>query len=201
VTAFPRSLIEFQQRFPDEAACVGYLFKARWPDGFVCPGCGISRAWELQTKPWTWECAGCHRQTSVTAGTIMHQSKLPLTTWFWASYLMATHSNGISALQLQRQLALGSYKSAWLICAKLRGSMVAPDRNPLTGLVEVDETEIACRSKHDPVTGGGGDCVAWIMPEDSIFNDLGDSANFKKASIIKVLAYPCNKVVQVDGTV
>jgi hypothetical protein len=156
VTAFPRSLIEFQQRFPDEAACVGYLFKARWRDGFVCPGCGTDRAWELRTKPWTWECAGCHRQTSVTAGTIMHHSKLPLTTWFWAAYLMATHSNGISALQLQRQLALGSYKSAWLICAKLRHSMVAPNRNPLAGLVEVDETEIVCRSKYGPVTGGGG---------------------------------------------
>jgi ISXO2 transposase-like protein/transposase-like zinc ribbon protein len=156
VTAFPRSLIEFQQRFPDEAACVGYLFKARWPDGFVCPGCGTGRAWELHAKPWTWECASCHRQTSVTAGTIMHHSKLSLTTWFWAAYLMATHSNGISALQLQRQLALGSYKSAWLICAKLRHSMVAPNRNPLAGLVEVDETEIACRSKHGPVTGGGG---------------------------------------------
>jgi len=156
VIAFPRSLIEFQQRFPDQAACVGYLFKARWPDGFVCPGCGAGRAWELHTKPWTWECAGCHRQTSVTAGTIMHHSKLPLTIWFWAAYLMATHSNGISALQLQRQLALGSYKSAWLICAKLRHSMVAPNRNPLAGLIEVDETEIACRSKHGPLTGGGG---------------------------------------------
>ena len=156
MTAFPRSLIEFQQRFPDEAACVEYLFKARWPDGFVCPGCGTSRAWALQTKPWTWECTGCHRQTSVTAGTIMHHSKLPLTLWFWAAYLMATHSNGISALQLQHQLALGSYKTAWLLCAKLRASMVAPERNPLSGLVEVDETEIACRSKKDPPVGGGG---------------------------------------------
>jgi hypothetical protein len=85
----------------------------------------------------------------VTAGTLMHHSKLPLTTWFWAAYLMATHSNGISALQLQRQRALGSYKSAWLLCAKLRRSMVAPDRHRLAGLVEVDETEIACRRKHD----------------------------------------------------
>ena len=156
MTAFPRSLIEFQQRFPDKAACVEYLFKARWPDGFVCPGCGTGRAWALQTKPWTWECTGCHRQTSVTAGTIMHHSKLPLTIWFWAAYLMATHSNGISALQLQHQLALGSYKTAWLLCAKLRASMVAPERNPLYGLVEVDETEIACRSKNDPPAGGGG---------------------------------------------
>src|SRR6266566_1209601 len=118
---FPRSLIEFQQRFADEAACVEYLFAARWP-----------------------------------AGSVMHHSKLALTSWFWAAYLMATHSNGISALQLQRQLALGSYKTAWLMGAKLRRSMVAPGRTPLAGLVEVDETEIACRSKHDPVTGGGG---------------------------------------------
>jgi transposase-like zinc ribbon protein len=112
---FPRSLIEFQRRFADEAACVGYLFAARWPAGFICPGCGNPKAWELQTKASTWECAGCGKQTSVTAGTIMHHSKLPLTIWFWAAYLMATHSNGISALQLQRQLALGSYKTAWLL--------------------------------------------------------------------------------------
>ncbi len=156
MTDFPRSVIEFQQRFPDEAACVKYLFAARWPEGFVCPACGNSKAWALQTKQWTWECAGCGKQTSVTAGTIMHHSKLALTTWFWAAYLMGTHSNGISALQLQGQLALGSYKTAWLMCAKLRRSMVAPGRNALAGLVEVDETEIACRSKHDPVTGGGG---------------------------------------------
>jgi predicted RNA-binding Zn-ribbon protein involved in translation (DUF1610 family) len=156
MTEFPGSLIEFQHRFADEAACVEYLFAARWPDGFVCPGCGKRKAWRLQTKPWTWECAGCGKQTSVTAGTIMHHSKLPLTTWFWAAYLMATHSNGISALQLQRQLGLGSYKSAWLMGAKLRCSMVAAGRSPLAGLVEVDETEIVCRSKNDPLTGGGG---------------------------------------------
>src|SRR6516165_1835010 len=117
MTDFPRSLIEFQQRFGDEAACAQYLAAARWPDGFVCPRCGGGKAWRLETKAWTYECASCGRQTSVTAGTIMHHSKLPLTAWFWAAYLMATHSNGISALQLQRQLAFGSYKTAWLLCA------------------------------------------------------------------------------------
>src|ERR1700730_18737594 len=137
----PRSLIEFQQRFGDEAACAQYLAAARWPDGFVCPGCGGGKAWRLQAKPFTYECASCGRQTSVTAGTIMHHSKLPLTTWFWAAYRMATHSNGISALQLQRQLGLASCRSAWLLCGKLRASMVAPGRTALAGLVEVDETE------------------------------------------------------------
>ena len=76
---FPRSLIEFQRRFPDERACASYLAQARWPDGFRCPSCGHAKGWELSTKAFTWECAGCHRQTSVTAGTVMHASKLPLT--------------------------------------------------------------------------------------------------------------------------
>jgi len=101
---FPKSLIEFQGRFATESACSEYLFARRWPEGFVCPGCGDGRAWLLKAKAFTYECAGCGRQTSVTAGTIMHASKLPLTKWFWAAFLMATHSNGISALQLQSQL-------------------------------------------------------------------------------------------------
>ena len=78
------------------------------------------------------------------------------TLWFWAAYLMATHSNGISALQLQSQLGLGSYKSAWLLCAKLRRAMVAPSRALLSGVAEVDETELPLRAKDDPVTGAGG---------------------------------------------
>jgi hypothetical protein len=153
---FPRSLLEFQRRFPDERACAAYLADARWPDGFRCPACDRDKGWELATKAFTWECAGCGKQTSVTAGTVMHGSKVPLVAWFWAAYLMATHSNGISALQVQKQLGLGSYKTAWLLCAKLRRAMVAPDRAPLNGLVEIDETEIPQRSKDDPPEGGLG---------------------------------------------
>lgn len=153
---FPRSLIEFQKRFSDEAECAAYLREARWPKGFVCPACGGVRGWGLATKAWTHECAACHKQTSVTAGTVMHGSKLPMTVWFWAAYLMATHSNGISALQLQKQLDLGSYRTAWMVCAKLRRAMVAPGRDPLSGLVEVDETNLPCRSRNEPLGGGGG---------------------------------------------
>ena len=82
--------------------------------------------------------------------------ELPLTVWFWSAYLMATHSNGIAALQLQKQLGLGSYKSAWLLCAKLRRAMVAPHRSPLAGLVEIDETVIPHRTKADPPPAGKG---------------------------------------------
>src|SRR3954447_21835724 len=127
MTDFPRSLIEFQQRFPDEAACVKYLFMAPRPEGFVCPDCGKSKAWQLQTKPWTWECAGCSKQTSVTAGTIMHHSKLPLTIWFWAAYLMATHSNSLPQRRLgasrrcncNASSAWAPTAGAWLLCGKL----------------------------------------------------------------------------------
>ena len=148
---FPKSLIEFQGRFASEAACAAYLFERRWPEGFVCPGCGEGRAWLLKTKAFTYECAACRRQTSVTAGTIMHASKLPLTMWFWAAFLMATHSNGISALQLQSQLGFGSYRTAWMLCAKLRRAMVNPEREPLCGLIEADETIIPFRSMADPI--------------------------------------------------
>src|SRR5439155_23444680 len=70
---FPKSLIEFQGRFATESACAEYLFERRWPEGFGCPGCGDGRAWLLKTKAFTYDCAACERQTSVTAGTIICQ--------------------------------------------------------------------------------------------------------------------------------
>ncbi len=75
----------------------------------------------------------------MTAGTVLHRTKTPLTHWFWAAYLVATHTPGLSAVQLQRQLGLARYETAWLILHKLRGAMVRPSREPLSGIVEVDE--------------------------------------------------------------
>jgi hypothetical protein len=151
----PRTLTEFEQRFGDELACAEYLANARWPNGFVCPGCGSGKAWRLETKPWTHECARCGRETSVTAGTIMHHSKLPLTIWFWAAYAMSTQPLGISARQLQHELTLGSYKTAWLLCAKIRHSMSLLASTSLSGLVEIDKIEIARRNRNREVRGGG----------------------------------------------
>ena len=140
----------FDARFSDEEACSQYLAERRWPEGFVCPSCGICKGWPLKRNRATWECSGCGRQTSVTAGTVMHSSHLPLRTWFLAAHIITSHSNGMSALQLQAQLGLGSYKSAWLLLHKLRRAMVHPDRNPLQDLVEIDETEMPFRSRNDP---------------------------------------------------
>jgi hypothetical protein len=86
-----------------------------------------------------WQCSGCAVQSSVTAGTVMHATRTPLRTWFWAAYLVATHDPGISAKQLQRQLGLSRYETAWLILQKLRRAMIAPERGLLTGEVEIDE--------------------------------------------------------------
>ena len=142
--AAARSLAQFQKQFSDEASCVAFMFKRRWPEGFVCPACGKRRFAGLTSRPRLYECLDCGRQTSITAGTAMHRSKLPLTVWFWAAHLMSTHSNGMLALQLQDQLGV-TYKTAWLLAQKLRRSMLNPDREPLEGVVEIDQTEIPFR--------------------------------------------------------
>ena len=82
----------FDARFSDEEACSHYLAEHRWPEGFVCPSCGTCRGWPLKRNRATWECAGCARQTSVTAGTVMHSSHLPLRTWFLAAHIITSQA-------------------------------------------------------------------------------------------------------------
>ncbi|SKA06966.1 Transposase zinc-ribbon domain-containing protein [Consotaella salsifontis] len=154
----PPSIEEFVAAFPDDHACAAHLARRRWPRGFVCPHCGHPKGWKLETRPWLWQCASskCRKQTSVISGTIMHGTRVPLRKWFLAAYLMATHSNGISALQLQAKLGIRSYQTVWLLVQKLRIAMIDPDRSPLTGLVEVDESSIPYRTNNEPLTGGQG---------------------------------------------
>ncbi len=138
---YPRTLADFYRRFPDVDACLRYLVETRWPQGFRCPRCGSDRAVFLKTRR-VWQCRSCRRQTSATAGTVMERSHLPLTAWFTAAYLMTSLKPGVSALQLQRQLGLASFNSAWVLLHKLRRAMVNPLRQPLSGTVEADETWI-----------------------------------------------------------
>jgi transposase-like protein len=138
---FPSSLRQFQRQFASEEACQQYLAACRWPDGFGCPQCGHRRAYAL-VKQRRWQCVACRHQVSLTSGTILHNTKVPLTVWFWAAYLMTTDTRGISALLLQRQLGLRRYETAWMMLHKLRRAMVNVAREPLHGEVEVDETWI-----------------------------------------------------------
>ncbi len=138
---FPRTLAEFQDRFADEAACRAYMAASRWPDGYRCRLCGHELAFELPRR-CLWQCKACGHQTSVTAGTVLHGTRTPLREWFWAAYLVTTHTPGMSALQLQRQLGIARYETAWTMLHKLRRAMLRPKREPLRGKVEVDETYV-----------------------------------------------------------
>jgi transposase-like protein len=138
---FPKSILEFQKRFSTEEACVQFLMQSRWPDGFDCPKCGHGEFYWMKVRKLL-QCQKCKYQASVTAGTVMHRSKMPLTMWFYAAYLVSTITPGISAVQLQRQLGLNNYETAFGMLHKLRAGMVNVDRTKLNGIVQVDETYV-----------------------------------------------------------
>lgn len=144
---YPRSWSQFLRWFPDDAACLTYLEQLRWRSGFRCPACGVAG------EPWCQSrdrltCSSCRHQASVTAGTIFHRTRTPLTSWFAAIWYVTGQKYGASALGLNRILGLGSYQTAWTMLHKLRRAMVRPDRDRLRGVVEVDETHMG--SDTDP---------------------------------------------------
>lgn len=148
VEEFPRNMMEFLDKFGTDAVCLEYLRRVRWAEGFICPECGSGDGWT--TARGTIYCGGCDRQTSVTAGTILHSSRTPLRKWFAGMWLLCTQKTGVSAKTLQRELKVG-YKTAWLMLQKLRRAMVRAERSPLVGTVEVDETYVGGEE-----TGVGG---------------------------------------------
>lgn len=135
---YPRTLGEFDEFFPDEVTCLRYLERLRWPEGFVCPGCGDSGT-PWRSKRNLLVCPTCERQTSVTAGTLFAGTRSALRLWFLAAWEVSTRKSGASALAVQATLGLSSYKTAWAWLQKLRRAMVRPDRERLAGRVEVDE--------------------------------------------------------------
>ena len=163
---FPRSLPEFQRLFPDEAACAAYLERARWSDGFVCDHCGSpGEPYRFANRSGVCRCRHCNRDTSLTAGTVMERTHTPLSVWFWAAYLVASQTPGMSAVQFQRQLGLPRYETAFQILHKLRSGMVRPDQDRIGGNpgehVEADETYVGGRTRgkgrgvHDMVLVAG----------------------------------------------
>jgi transposase-like protein/Zn ribbon nucleic-acid-binding protein len=138
---FPKTIFEFNKWFPDEDSCMKFLIQSRWQDGFVCPKCKHNEYYWLEPRKLL-QCKKCGYQVSPTAGTIMHRSRMPLTTWFQAAYQVTTNTPGKSALQFQRQVGLLRYETAFTMLHKLRAGMVKSGRDKLSGLVEVDETYI-----------------------------------------------------------
>ena len=138
---YPLGWDELNAWFPDDATCLRYLERLRWPNGFGCRACGVvGEPWRQSRGRLT--CSSCRHQSSVTAGTVFEKTRTPLRTWFAAVWYVTNQKSGASALGLQRVLGLGSYETAWLMLHKLRRAMVRPERGPLDGLVEVDETYV-----------------------------------------------------------
>jgi len=149
---FPRTLLEFGEVFPDEAACWQALRKARWPFGFRCPRCDHQRSSQL-VKRRLEQCCRCRYQASVTAGTLLHRTQVPLRVWFLGVFFLARHKRGVSALQFQKDAGLGSYQTAWSLLHKLRVAMGQEDLRALFGLVEVDETYVGA-TREQGLRGG-----------------------------------------------
>jgi transposase-like protein len=140
VEDYPRTIEEFERRFSTEEACRTYLEALRWPNGFRCPGCQGEES--VMVRVGLYQCRACRQQTSATAGTIFQGTRKPLVMWFRAMWYVTSQKNGASALGLQRVLGLGSYETAWTWLHKLRRAMIRPDRDRLSGWIEVDETFI-----------------------------------------------------------
>jgi len=149
--------ITFQKvvRWTDEE-CREYLERMRWPDGPHCPKCGAEEPWKIERRTPSknavrtlYRCRGCKRQFTATVGTIFEDSKIPLSKWFAAIYLMCASKKGISAHQLHRQLDI-TYKSAWFMCHRVRCAMGDKDPAPLTGVIEADETYVGGKPRGHP---------------------------------------------------
>lgn len=146
---------EFCRHYDSEDACRAELFRLRYPNGFICPKCGCVEFYTIRSRN-TYQCRSCRHQTSVTAGTVMHRTHLPLTTWFWAIYLCAADKRGISAVQLSHMLSI-CYESAWYLLTRIRSAMGQRDAQYLlSGIVEMDDCYIGGVS-HNGKRGRGTD--------------------------------------------
>lgn len=144
--------------YGSEDRCREILEELRWPDGVECPRCQSAKVSRIRDRD-QFDCDSCRYQFSVTAGTIFHDSHLPLRKWFVAVYLMTESRKGISANQIKRMLGIGSYRTAWYLCHRIRAAMAEASPLPLSGVVEADETWIGGKlhsKRGEPAAQPGG---------------------------------------------
>ena len=138
-------LIQLMDNFNTEAKCRELLEELRWPSGVACLQCGSLHIRHTVSRN-QFDCGSCGYQFSVTAGTMLHDTHLPLQKWFLATYLMIESKKGISALQLKRTLNV-AYRTAWYLCHRIRAAMEDAYPVPLRGIVEIDETFVGGKIK------------------------------------------------------
>jgi len=139
------NLAKLMEKFSDESKCRSYIEALRWPHGVTCPRCKNEKVYRIVERN-QFVCASCEHQFSATAGTIFHDTHLPLVTWFLATVLLCEAKKGMSACQMQRSLGLKTYKTAWYLCHRIRAAMVEAERPKLGGTVEMDETFVGGRA-------------------------------------------------------
>lgn len=198
------SFTRFIKRFPNENACVEYLYKVKWPTGFVCPVCGCRHCYAIKTRR-QYQCANCRHQTSLTANTVMHRSHLPLTKWFWAIYLVACDKRGISALALAGKIEV-CYETAWNMLRRIRGAMEMRDEHyVLGGIVEFDDSYFGGKIKGKEGRGAGNQPVFVAVSKNEkghpVYMRMQVTKNVQSASVENFvrerIAY--GSVVQTDG--
>lgn len=144
-------MVALIERYGSEDKCRAYLAELRWPSGVVCPRCKATKGISRIAKRDQWDCDSCGYQFSVTAGTIFHDSHLPLWKWFLAVYMIGESKKGISSNQLKRMLRV-SYKTAWYLSHRIRAAMKDEAPEMLRGIVEADEMYLG---RQEPGRQGG----------------------------------------------
>lgn len=144
------SFLEWQRQFNSEIDCLNHIKKMRWPTGFICPRCSCDHGYALSTRH-VYECSQCHKQTSITADTLFHGTRIPLTKWFWAIYFLGSDKGSISALRLSKLIEV-NWRTARLILSKLRTAMGHRDSlYRLSGVIELDDALVGDRKKNEDV--------------------------------------------------
>ena len=157
----PKTLIDFMEMYKTEEDCRQALFHHKWPEGFVCPRCGHGQAY-AHKKRLLYECASCGHQTSLTAGTVLHKTRVDLKKWFLAIYLMSQTKKTISAAELSRQLGIAP-QTAWTMRRKITEAMARREGDMITGVVEMDESLVGGVSKGKRGRGAAGKTPVAVM--------------------------------------
>jgi ISXO2-like transposase domain/Transposase zinc-ribbon domain len=168
------SLLDFQRRFNCNESCLQAIFEARWPRGFICPHCGHNDGYRL-SKRRAIQCVSCRRQTSITAGTLFHKSKVPLVNWFWLIFLMSQDKGGISTMRAAKLLNM-HYATVWFVMHKIREAMANRlEGRTLSGYVEIDEAFFGGKARGERGTTAGGKKRVCVMVE-RLSAGAGDAA-------------------------
>ena len=158
---YPKNFQEFLFQFKTEDDCWNYLFQMRWPDGFNCPKCKGNKYWITEKK--LIHCISCEHQISITSGTIFHGTRKPLLLWFHIIWWVVAQKTGATAYNLKDIMGFGSYETAWAWLHKLRRAMVRPNRDKLSGEIEVDETYIGGKETGKGKQGRGADTKTLVV--------------------------------------